>query len=1297
MHMDHIEQATFSAVYRFLQGKEDSAIKNCFCNLFKISLLLFPAILGPEEIMLTQLASGASLAGIGVGKLVRDAAQDAFACFRNKSASDYYSRFDQMQIAQVMLVYASYFDAISQFLPNENDEIQITSDLKRTISREALEQYCKDLEQSAQNPRPDVYLMNEEIALPDPNEGFASYERKLLHFFGALNEQFVRFFERCPFWESLDGENDPLDQEQKQFFRDCLAKLPQQAIAIYRKQYFALSKTFPDFAIWANLENHQRLERHIDVGFSQVMDLINRLYAFPESKACKASSTLWRYKIKYDAYIQEPVIERSDSDTSFPARKDIFIPQAFQALTYRSGMALAQKSLWANAPGREEIGAHIRSALSHPSYGHQPLLILGHPGAGKTLLCHMLAAQILSAEYHVIMIRLRDAAAEDPIHQQIDAQIMRDFGDGTCWNDIREAELDKPVLLIFDGYDELLQASGKTYANYLLDIAKFQEEQLRYFRMFVRCIVTSRITLIDKAAIPAGSQVLHLCDFDSDRIQVWADIWNQYHEALFAERGLEELKIASSGRIRELAGQPLLLLMLALYVMNGNSLGTQTELSRSELYYKLINDFIARESKKDAKFLRLSESKQLQMNAGSFRRLGVAALGMHNRRKLAIRSVELKQDLAFLSPSGTLQKSDIADTYALEEDEKLVGSFFFVHNSETTVRSGRTEVRLSAYEFLHNTFGEFLTAYYILDTAFRLVRRQRSDEALGEPFTWASAQEKEWHSGLAYTPLFTRPVVLNMIHELLPIMEAEKDLTDDEVRTALDSLFSGEIRRLISGELYGALEKTLSAQDNPFAHPELPVHAAVYSVNLILLRAAVGCFDFTECLGSATDWHKLAQLWRYAFSEEDLAGLSCILWLEKRSGIHFLTYHYDENATKRAEAMSKLDRMYHIAGILGEDAAMAVFGVCNGRIDSCLLSVLEQEKLPLKVQYMLNRLFRYTTGFDSMAPQDLVTEMDSLLRYGDEKCSYWGIYIYCFLTAAFAKQDRLDKTSVFQLLNQPFTDVLVRSMREVNSQNQNVYMYTVFQCILDSLECVPFQLDKYLNLIHCIMNKTEYLPQRRRGQTLALQRQLKQLFSLYCQNMLKALDNGKAQSIQRACDALREICVLCAPHISWYGIPQLLEVCEKIHKSGDGDTEHHLLSAYLQHGGCFPDMGYLRRLHRKSEYIRCIIKYYHYMWRTCTYYNSDPLFMELLEEIDTLGIFLPLDEEAVFQLLCLLCAFPDAVSSLRFDLAADLERLLHRHGSVLSVQTVQKILECARQFGYTVVCDAVQQMFFPAS
>ena len=149
---------------------------------------------------------------------------------------------------------------------------------------------------------------------------------------------------------------------------------------------------------------------------------------------------------------------------------------------------------------------------------------------------------------------------------------------------------DKPFLLIFDGYDELLQASGKTHSDYLNKIAEFQADHRSYYHSMVRCIVTSRETLIDKAAIPAGCPVLRLCEFDEERIGAWCRIWNQANEQYFVNHHVDRLEIASAGKVRELAGQPLLLLMLALYEMNGNRLQEQGDISRAKLYDKLIQE-----------------------------------------------------------------------------------------------------------------------------------------------------------------------------------------------------------------------------------------------------------------------------------------------------------------------------------------------------------------------------------------------------------------------------------------------------------------------------------------------------------------------------------------------------------------------------------------------------------------------------------------------------------------------------------------------------------------------------------
>ncbi len=185
--------------------------------------------------------------------------------------------------------------------------------------------------------------------------------------------------------------------------------------------------------------------------------------------------------------------------------------------------------------------------------------------------------------------------------------------------DLRRASLDRPRVLIFDGYDELIQASGKTYSNYINRIAEFQAEQRAIYYICVRCIITSRMALIDKASIPCNCHVLRLCEFDNTRIRIWCEIWNAANESCFHDHNIRSLEIAPSGRINELAGQPLLLLMLALYDLNENSLQNQEDISRAELYYRLINDFVKRERGKDSNYHHLVPEKQEKEIRAGFR------------------------------------------------------------------------------------------------------------------------------------------------------------------------------------------------------------------------------------------------------------------------------------------------------------------------------------------------------------------------------------------------------------------------------------------------------------------------------------------------------------------------------------------------------------------------------------------------------------------------------------------------------------------------------------------------------
>ena len=54
-----------------------------------------------------------------------------------------------------------------------------------------------------------------------------------------------------------------------------------------------------------------------------------------------------------------------------------------------------------------------------------PLLLLGHPGAGKSLLTEVLAAQLPSASFAVVRVPLRSVDPEDDLTSQISEELQR--------------------------------------------------------------------------------------------------------------------------------------------------------------------------------------------------------------------------------------------------------------------------------------------------------------------------------------------------------------------------------------------------------------------------------------------------------------------------------------------------------------------------------------------------------------------------------------------------------------------------------------------------------------------------------------------------------------------------------------------------------------------------------------------------------------------------------------------------------------------------------------------------------
>ncbi len=528
-----------------------------------------------------------------------------------------------------------------------------------------------------------------------------------------------------------------------------------------------------------------------------------------------------------------------------------------------------------------------------------------------------------------------------------------------------------------------------------MDAQRFQQHQTEQ-GWPVRIIITSRVTLIDKAAVPAGATIVRLLEFDEDQRSRWSAIWNSANTVYFREAKIKKFALPSAKdkgaeKILNLAEQPLLLLMLALYDSQGNQLATSKGLDRTKLYDSLLRRFVTRERGKEKGFSDVKAKEREEALSLEMRRLGVAALGMYNRRKVHILSTELDVDLAFFQ----LEREVVARSgKTLSQADLLLGSFFFVHKSKAQHSSGAedTHEESSAFEFLHNTFGEFLTADFIVRHAVDQVEALRAAEANNalrsmrdKMMVTADGFDKAWFASLVYTPLFTRPVILEMIREWVPHVLKDYSLPEDGFVETLEKIVLNQIERILSKREMPQIMWKETAQEGcrvPFGDHPLLGHIAIYSINLVLLRLVAGktpfIFDESE-IASHEDgtrpWDRLMNIWRSWFSLENLNGLTAVM-VADRSEKKIKVAAKEKFRAK--ETTGKLQEFYNVALSLGDDvsACIAGFYLFDPTTESPrdlirLEKMVQSEGLDLGMSAMLARLHVLSRNFDE-SPREFV-------------------------------------------------------------------------------------------------------------------------------------------------------------------------------------------------------------------------------------------------------------------------------------------------------------------------------------
>ena len=494
-------EISFKEVCRFIKEDDPDLIES-------VDLLLgFVLIVTPLAVSVPSVI-GPALGLLGVKNELSKLGKGLYERITKKTDKDNLAFQQRMEAAYGLLSFTAFFEALDSLLPDIRKEIGLKADETFELSKRAISRMQKESEGGA------VSIGDNDltVVLPHPAEEFEDQRKLLFTLYEELSSGFLSFLKRTESWFRIDDEDRPRLTEKIQ-------RVPTLAMKYFDAQYFTLATKYDSFFIWSNLHEYQELRKRInylstqlqryiilaerkptkaDIGLARVGEFLERFPQIQVNEKPKVTGLLEKF---YTSQIQLPIIKDRITNAGtiplvFPKKSHIFIPQAFRVTKHIQGDPLADEKRWENKPARDDLGAFLLSYLSSPYSLESPLIILGHPGSGKSLLTEILAAKLLSTSYSPIRIVLREVLSDTDITSQIEQQLHKDLGISLSWADLAVELQDQPLLIIFDGYDELLQTSGQVISDFLIKLQAFQEKE-KAIRSPVRIIITSRITLID--------------------------------------------------------------------------------------------------------------------------------------------------------------------------------------------------------------------------------------------------------------------------------------------------------------------------------------------------------------------------------------------------------------------------------------------------------------------------------------------------------------------------------------------------------------------------------------------------------------------------------------------------------------------------------------------------------------------------------------------------------------------------------------------------------------------------------
>ncbi|MFI5685493.1 NACHT domain-containing protein [Streptomyces sp. NPDC051636] len=749
-------------------------------------------------------------------------------------------RTDLLHAAHTVIVVLAWFQALEeQHLPVRMEDLELTR-----REQLALAGAPQVVERGAAFARS---LAAVDAPSPAPHRPFEAVTDELQRWYEGLSTRFLDFTEGLRVWSA---QTQTARGEARRVIRTAL---PREAVRQYESLYAQLVHEAPEFGFWTTQIEHRATRTEVRRSLGGVTELLADL-ARTVRPPVDVAAALARTS---ETVLTRPVLDASSGPEGIrvPTLREMYLDPDFRVREVAGPSGPATESWWEEAPVRRDLTGYLAGALTSAGPADAPLLVLGQPGAGKSVLTRVLAARLPSAGFLPVRVPLRDVRAEDDLQDQIEQAVRTATGEQASWPElVRSAGGAVPVLLL-DGFDELLQTTGVHHSDFLTRVARFQQREAEQGRP-IRALVTSRIAVADRARYPAGLVALRLEPFRPEQIRRWLTLWNEANADCFAARGLRPLTWEAVERHQALAAQPLLLTMLALYDATDNALRRDSDspLDEAELYEELLTSFSRREIDKTGPAPAAVPEDEARVRAErELQRLSLVAFAVHNRRRQWVSATELDEDLTALL--GRTSPAASGFRTPLDVAEVALGRFFFIQRAQS-MRDGRA---LATYEFLHATFGEYLVVRLALHVLTSLLTH-RPSLSVAE----SSVDDDLAYTLLSYAPLSSRQMLRFAGSMIRRIPAAERD----------------RLARLLICVLEQHGQRTHEPHRGyrPTRFPTSPLlrtsaRHGIYGANLVLvillLKGRVTASElFPSWNDHASAWHRHTLLWRSSFDEE---------------------------------------------------------------------------------------------------------------------------------------------------------------------------------------------------------------------------------------------------------------------------------------------------------------------------------------------------------------------------------------------------------------------------------------------